>query len=95
MNKFGLSNESNRMIMADLAVVYKSEAHYGDWLKIDVTVADLDQKSCNFYYLITNKKTEKEVIRAKCGVIFFDYKNRQPVDVPENIKRLCEDLADP
>jgi len=90
LNKFGLSNETNMMIMADLAVVYKSEAHYGDWLKIDVAVSDFDRKSCKFYYLITNKETGKEVIRAKCGVIFFDYKNKKTLDIPEKIRNLFE-----
>lgn len=94
LNKSGLSKQTDIMIMADLTVVYKSEAHYGDWLKIDVSVSDFDRKSCNFYYLITNKETEKEVIRAKCGVVFYDYENRRPMDVPENIKRLRENLAE-
>jgi acyl-CoA thioester hydrolase len=94
LNKFGLSNETNIMIMADLAVVYKSEAHYGDWLKIDVTVGGFTRKSCNFYYLITNKETEKEVIRAKCGLVFFDYENKKPADIPENMRKLREEIPD-
>ena len=94
LNKFGLSNESNMMIMSDLAIAYKSEAHYGELLKIDVTVSGFTQTDCNFYYLITNKETEKEVIRAKCGVVFFDYENKKKTDVPESMRKLCEEFPD-
>lgn len=94
LNKSGLSKQTDIMIMADLTVVYKSEAHYGDWLKIDVAVSDFDRKSCNFYYLITNKETGKEVIRAKCGVVFFDYENKKTTDVPESMRKLCEEFPD-
>ncbi len=39
-------------------------------------------------YKITNKKTGKEVVRAKTGILFFDYKKRKMVEVPEKFFEL-------
>jgi len=68
--------DTKTMIIADLTVIYSSEAFYGEALRIDVSISDFTRSSCNFYYRMTNKKTGKEVIRARTGVVFFDYKNR-------------------
>jgi YbgC/YbaW family acyl-CoA thioester hydrolase len=88
--EYGLSTDAGMMIVADLAVVYKSQARYPDILNIDVAISDFTTNSCCFYYRITNKETTQEVLRAKTGVVFFDYKQRKPVEVPEKIRSLFE-----
>ena len=83
-----LDIEGAGLIMADVAVVYKSEAFYGDILVVDVGVSDFTTYGCDFIYRVTNKKTEKEIVRAKNGFVFFDYEQRKPVNVPEKFKAL-------
>ncbi|HEU18949.1 MAG TPA: thioesterase [Deltaproteobacteria bacterium] len=83
-----LDIEGAGLIMADVAVLYKSEAFYGDILVIEVGVRDFNKYGCDFIYRVTNKKTEKEIVRAKNGFVFFDYEQRKPVNVPEKFKAL-------
>ena len=78
------------MLMADLAIIFKSEAFYGDVLKCDVAVSISTKHSCHFYFRMRNSKTDKEIIRARARVIFFDYTQKKPVEVPEQIRSLAE-----
>jgi acyl-CoA thioester hydrolase len=66
-----------------MIVVYLAEAFHGDVLLVEVAVTDLAATGCNFAYRLSNKKTGKEVARAKTGIVFFDYERRKPVAVPE------------
>ncbi len=77
-----LDVEGSGIIMGDVAIIYKSQAYYGDTLKIDVAVGDFSRKSCDFYYRIT-KGDEKVVAMCKTGIVFFDYDNGKPVNVPD------------
>jgi acyl-CoA thioester hydrolase len=81
------------IIMTDAAVVYRSEAFYGDILTIELAVADLQQIGCDFLFRVSNKSTEKEVALVKTGVVFFDYSKRKPAPVPAAFRRVCEGPA--
>lgn len=71
------------LIQSDAVIVFRSEAFYGDVITIDVTVAEFTATGCDFFYLLKNKETEKEVARAKTGITFFDYTRKKPVKVPQ------------
>ena len=77
------------IIMTDAVVVYRSEAHYGDVLTIDVAVADVQNLGCDFLFRMVNKASGKEVARVKTGIVFFDYANRKPSSVPEEFRSAC------
>jgi len=79
------------LIMTDAVIVYKSEGFYGDTLTIDVTVGDFSRSGCDFFYRFTNKLTRKEVARAKTGIVFFDYKTRKVVSIPEHFRVLFKE----
>jgi acyl-CoA thioester hydrolase len=79
------------IIMTDAAVVYRSEAFYGDLLSIDVAVADLQQLGCDFLFRMVNKASGREVARVKTGIVFFDYATRKPSPVPEEFKKVCDE----
>lgn len=74
------------LIMTDSAIVYRSEAFYGDVLTIEVAAQDFTKKGCDFVYRITNKATGKEVARAKTGVLIYDYGRKKVVEVPAVFK---------
>jgi len=74
------------IILADAVIVYKSEAFYGDTLKIGVTRDDYNKYGCDLFYKLTNKATGREVARAKTGIVFFDYDTRKMVRAPERFK---------
>lgn len=80
--------DGSAIIMADAAIVYKSEAFYGDVSTIEVAVCDVQSHGCDFVYRVSNKETGKEIARAKTGIVFFNYQKRKTVHVPEKFRSL-------
>lgn len=78
------------MIMSDATVMYKSEAFHGDVLTIEIAVADMSGVGCDVFYRVTNKMSGKEVVRAKTGLVFFDYAKRKVVPVPQQFRKRFE-----
>ncbi len=82
--------EGRSIIMADAAVVYKAEVFYGDTLRVDIAITDLQRMSCDILYRVANEASGNEVARAKTGVVFFDYNARKPVTVPDTFREQFE-----
>lgn len=80
--------DGSGLIISDVAIVYKSEAFYGETLKIEVATSDFSKYGCDFIYKITEKETGREIARAKTGIVFFDYENRKVAPVPEKFKAI-------
>ncbi|MFQ5769217.1 MAG: acyl-CoA thioesterase [bacterium] len=76
-------------IMTEAMILFKSEAFYGDTLRIDVTVDEFHKYGCCFFYKFSNKETGREVATAKTGMVFFDYKKRKIIEVPEQFIEAC------
>jgi acyl-CoA thioester hydrolase len=74
-------------IMADMAIIYKSEAYYGEILKGETAVAGFTNDSCYFYFRVSKKEAGKEVFRARARMVFFDYLQRKRIDIPDNLKQ--------
>lgn len=70
-------------ILADAAVVYKSESFLGDVLEIKIAIADFNKYGFDMLYHISNKTTGREVARAKTGIVFFDYAKRKISSIPQ------------
>ncbi len=81
-----LDVEGMGIIMTDSAIVYKAEGFHGEQVQIDVAISDFNKYGCDFYYLLSNKKTAVEIAHAKTGIVFFDYDERKVVSVPEGFK---------
>ncbi|MDP1677407.1 MAG: thioesterase family protein [Bacteroidota bacterium] len=75
------------IIMTDSAVVYKSEAFYGESLRIQITVIDFSRFGCDIYYLVRERESGREVVQAKTGIAFFNYEERKLAPVPEQFKK--------
>lgn len=78
-----LDVEGKGTIMTDLAVVYKSQAHYGDRLKFELGAGDFNKYGCDIFYRATHLKNQKPVLEAKTGLIFFDYAENKVTTIPE------------
>ncbi|MFO1433345.1 MAG: thioesterase family protein [Candidatus Competibacteraceae bacterium] len=76
------------LVIADAAVIYKSEAFQGEVLKIEVTVTDFNKYGCDFVYRVTEKQSGREVARAKIGMVFFSYAERRIQPMPEPFRML-------
>jgi acyl-CoA thioester hydrolase len=81
-----LDIEGRSIIMSDAAIVYKAEVFYGETLRIDIAVTDMQQTSCDIIYHISRGAGEEEVARVKTGIVFFDYNTRRPVQVPDGFR---------
>lgn len=71
------------LIMADSAIVYKSEGFYGDALLFELGVNDIHKLGFDLYYKVSNQSTGKLVAEIKTGILTFDYEARKLKALPE------------
>jgi acyl-CoA thioester hydrolase len=70
------------IIIADAAVIYAAEAFRGDRLLIEVALRDFNKYGCDIVYRASKVATGAEVVRAKNGIVFFDYEEREVRPIP-------------
>jgi acyl-CoA thioesterase FadM len=87
-----LDIEGSGIIMADSAIQYKAEGFYGDELNIEIGVTDFTKNGCDIVYRLTNKKTGELVALVKTGIVFYDYKRRKILGIPEKFKTKMETI---
>lgn len=75
------------LIMADAVVVYRSQARHGDQLRVDVAVTDVTRTGFDMVYRIVQAGDDREVARAKTGLVFFDYESERVTGVPDVFKK--------
>jgi 4-hydroxybenzoyl-CoA thioesterase len=75
------------LILGDVGIVYKSQAHYGQNLKVEIAAADLKEKSFDLVYKLSESEHNTEIARAKTGQMVFDYQLQKVVPVPEEFKK--------
>jgi len=78
-------------IMADVAVEYKGEGFHGDTLRIQLAATDLHKYGFDVVYWVKNQN-DKEIARAKTGMLCFDYTTRKLRPLPAAV---TERLAPP
>lgn len=76
------------IIMIDSIIVYSSEGFYGDKIRIDVSVDDISSTGCDIFYRLVNSKTDKEISKAKTGIVFFDYNTKKITRTPKKFLEL-------
>lgn len=72
------------MIMGDLAIAYKSEAHYGDTLSAEMGIGELKEKSFELIYCLKHHDG-RVVALAKTGMVGFDYKQKKVCALPREV----------
>ena len=80
--------DGRSIIMTDAVLVYRSEGFYGDVARIEIAVSNMQSHGCDIIYKVTNKETEKELARAKTGILFYDYAEKKMLQVPKKFKSL-------
>ncbi|WP_187264045.1 acyl-CoA thioesterase [Pontibacter beigongshangensis] len=73
------------LIMADVAIEYKGEAFYGDVLTAKMAITDLHKYGFDITYHVLNQQ-DKEIARAKTGMLCFNYTTRKLAAVPAEVK---------
>ncbi|MCK5880705.1 MAG: thioesterase family protein [Sinobacterium sp.] len=88
LNYDSVGISAHNFINADLAVIYKSEGHHGDCLRIDVAAQDFSKYGCDFVYKVSKKETGEIVAIAKTAMLHFDYNEKRLTAVPNNFEDL-------
>ncbi len=70
------------IIVADVAIVYLNQGHYGQTLKVDIALNDFTSKGFDILYRISDAETGVEIARAKTGLLLFDYKLQKVTTIP-------------
>jgi len=65
------------MINGDLAVIYKSEAFYGEVLKVEVAAAGFHKVGFDLFFRVTEKTSGREVAHAKMAMLLFNATSRK------------------
>jgi acyl-CoA thioesterase FadM len=74
------------LIMVDIAVRLKSQAMYGDILKVSLAAVEPTRLGFELIYLAANAATGIEVARAQTGMIFFDYAKNKLTPMPTEFR---------
>lgn len=69
-------------VIADAAVVYRSQAFYGERLRIEVAAGEFASRSCEFVYRLSQAGDGRTVAEAKTGVVCFDFHAQKAVVFP-------------
>lgn len=77
-----LNVEGCGIIVADVAVQYKSEAFHGEVLVFVMAANDFNKYGCDLVWRISDQASGREVARGKTGIMFFDYTARKAAIVP-------------
>ena len=73
-------------VVADAAIVYKTESFFGDTLIIEIAVREFHKYGFVMLYRISNKVTGKEVALGKTGIVCFDYAKRKMATIPASLQ---------
>lgn len=71
------------LIMVDIAVRLKSQAVYGDVLRVSLTPVDFSKLGFDLIYQAVHAGSGQEVARAQTGMVFFDYSKNKLTGMPE------------
>jgi YbgC/YbaW family acyl-CoA thioester hydrolase len=76
------------LIMADVAIEYKTELFYGDALKVYVAADDFSAVGFDLVYKLVKNEEETLVALAKTGMVCFDYARKRVAKVPVEAREL-------
>ena len=80
-----LNMEGIGMIMADVAIEFKSEVFYGDVVTAYVKAAEFTRVGFDLYYKLLKQDGTTVVAAAKTAMVCFDYEKKKVVSVPDEV----------
>jgi acyl-CoA thioesterase FadM len=87
-----LNTEGFGLIMADAAIQFKNELHYGDTVTIEVAAFGFSKMGFDLVYRLTKLKDGKPMIVgiAKTAMVLYNYTERRPVMLTNSIRQQLE-----
>jgi len=74
------------MINADLAVIYKSEARYGETLRVEMSATDFNKYGCDVVYRVSTVEGQRLVALAKTAHLHYDAANQKLLPCPDGFR---------
>jgi acyl-CoA thioesterase FadM len=74
------------IIMTDTIIVYSAEGFYADKIRIDVAIDDITNTGFDIFYRLVNDVNEKEIAKAKTGIVFYNYQLKKVARTPKTFK---------
>lgn len=72
-------------VAADLVVLYKSQAHYGEALRFEMTPADFSRYGFDVVFKASEATQGREVARGKVGIVFVRKDSGKPTPTPASV----------
>jgi acyl-CoA thioester hydrolase len=76
------------LIMSDVGIEFKNEIFYGEALQVSVTTGEFSKVGFDIYYKLEKNNEGKKIVavKAKTGMVCYDYKIKKIVAVPGELK---------
>ena len=74
-------------IVVDTGIIYRKQGFYGQTLRVEIGLADFSRKGCDIIFRLSNAENGDEMVRAKTGVLFYNYREQKVIPVPESFRR--------
>jgi len=81
------------LVAADLVVLYKSQAHYGEVLRFEFTAADFNRYGFDVVFRATEAALGREVARGKVGIVFVRKDTGKATPPPASVLARLEALS--
>jgi 4-hydroxybenzoyl-CoA thioesterase len=74
-------------IVVDAGIMYRKQGFYGQTLRVEIALSDFSRKGCDIIFRITNAENGDEMVRAKTGILFYNYREQKVAPVPESFRQ--------
>lgn len=85
-----LNIEGTGLILADLAVEFKSEGFYGDVIEVMISAGEIAKVSFELFYTLTAKRNNQTILLAvaKTGMVCYNYTDKKVTAVPQQLLQI-------
>lgn len=85
-----LNIEGTGLILADLAVEFKSEGFYGDIIEVIISTGEITKVSFELFYTLTAKRNNQTILLAvaKTGMVCYNYTDKKITAVPQQLLQI-------
>jgi acyl-CoA thioester hydrolase len=80
--------DGKAIILANAAVVYRTEAFAGEVLRIQIGASEINKYGCDLLYRLSSQADGREVALARTAMVFFDYGRRRLTTAPPGFAAL-------
>lgn len=85
-----LNIEGTGLILAELAVEFKSEGFYGDIIEVMISAGEITKVSFELFYTLSAKRNNQTILLAvaKTGMVCYNYTDKKVTAVPQQLLQI-------